>query len=1110
MPCPRCQRETPTDAEFCPACGSQLVVGCATCGTANAPDHNYCKKCGRPLPAAGGGRQDAEKFASPRAYTPKHLADKILTSRSALEGERKQVTVLFADVSGFTGLSERLDPEEVHRLMTQAFELMLAEVHRYEGTVNQFLGDGIMALFGAPIGHEDHAERAVHAALGIRRALDGFPGEARPGITLAVRQGLNTGLVVVGSIGNDLRMDYTAVGDTTNVAARLQQAAEPGRIVISDATHRLVGGYVNARALGRLSLKGKAEPIGAWEVISRRASRTRLEVKAEQGLTPFVGREEECRTLFEGFEKARTGHGHIVFVTGEPGIGKSRLLFEFRRRLGEDCTWLEGHCASFGRSIAFHPLIDLLKRNFRIEDGDGEDTIVRKIERGVLLLGEDLRPTLPYFHSLLSVDPGDHAVRTMDPRQRRGEIFNALRMLMHRASEIRPQVLVLEDLHRMDKATEEYLVFAAGSVPASRVLCVLTYRTGYAHPLGDQSYYARLGLGTLSTDDSAQMANALLGTDSLPEELKSLIMAKTEGNPFFVEEVIKSLRELEVIREVGGRYELVKRLDEITVPDTIQDVITARVDRLDEWSKKTLQTAAVIGREFSLAILQQIMQVEEGLQAQLDELKRLEFIYEKRFFPDPVYTFGHSLTQEVAYEGLLVQRRQELHGIIARVIETSYGDRLPEQYPVLAYHYSRAHDATKAVEYLVKAGDRAVALYANTDALGYYGEALGQLEKQPPSTHQAEQRIDIVMRLCGVSGSSVDFERDLRNLSDALRLAKEIGDRRRESRVLYWTGRTHYLTGRPASGTEYAEQALALADELGDDSLAAMPVNLLGRAYFLQSEFEKNVRMLGRSAALFERDGNRIEEATARGGLGWSLAVIGQFDRALEEADRGVALAEEIGHLPTEAACRMYRACARFPRGHWREAIEDARRSLSIGERIGDAFRVYLTSGFLGGFLVMSGELAEGRALLEQAVHASERLRTKQGLGSFRVFLAEAGLARSDMAEADRQCREAIAVASGQSDRWCEAWARRVLGEAFCYGDPPRLEEAEHEILEAIRIQREVGALPDLARSVLRHGRILGVRGERERAREAVADATRMFLAMGMTWDLARAGIPAT
>jgi class 3 adenylate cyclase/tetratricopeptide (TPR) repeat protein len=1046
-------------------------------------------------------------FASPQSYTPKHLAEKILTSKSALEGERKQVTVLFVDVSGFTALSDALDPEDVHRLMTRAFELMLGEVHRYEGTVNQFLGDGIMALFGAPIAHEDHAERAVHAAFGIRRALEEYQDVVHSGkrIAVQVRQGVNTGLVVVGSIGNDLRMDYTAVGDTTNVAARLQQVADPGRIVISEATYRLAKGYFHARPLGEVPLKGKAAPVRAWEVVAARARRTRLEVNAERGLTPLVGREHEIRVLFECFEKAKAGHGQIVFLVGEPGVGKSRLLFEFQRRLGEDFTWLEGHSVSFGRSVTFHPLVDLLKRNFRIEDGDLEETIAKKIEQSVLLLGEDLRPILPYLRSLLSVDPGDPVVQSMDPRQRRGEIFSALRRLTSRAAEVRPQVLVFEDLHWMDKATEEYLVFAADSVPASRVLSILTYRTGYVHPLGERTYHTRMVLNALSTDDSLQMAKAILTTETLPEELKTVIIAKAEGNPFFVEEVVKTLREAGVIQPVGGRYAMVKRPDEVAVPDTIQDVIMARIDRLDDPSKKTLQTAAVIGRHFGLALLQQTLQIEEGIQPELDQLKRLELIYEKRFFPDVEYAFRHSLTQDVAYESLLIHRRQKLHGLIARLIEKTYSEPLVEQYPVLAYHYGRSDQVEKAIEYLAKAGDRAVRLFANADALGYYGEALARVERQAPSARRTEQWIDIVMRFSGVSGSSADFERDLRNLSDALRLAESIGDRVRQSQVLYWLGRTHYLIGRMAPGIEYAEAALALADELGNDSLAAMPVNLLGRLYFARADFRKNVRMLERSASLFERLGNRVELATAHGGLGWSLAMIGQFTRAFQEAELGVAIVEEIGHLPTEAACYMYRGCARWARGEWPEAIKDMRRSLSLAEHMGDLFRAHLTTGLLGGLLVMAGEHDSGTAMLELALQGAERLGTKSALKYFWVFLAEASLAGRETGETIRRARQAIALATEQSDPWSESWARRVLGEALCQGEPPNLAEAERELLEAIRIQREIGTTPDLARSVLAYGRLLQRRGERERAQDSIAQAVSMFEEMGMTWDLARA-----
>jgi class 3 adenylate cyclase/ribosomal protein L40E len=542
VPCSRCQHENPPQAKFCLECGAKLALTCSNCGTELPPEARYCLHCGQAVSAG----LVASRFSSPESYTPKHLAEKILSSKSALEGERKQVSVLFVDVAGSTSLSERLDPEDMHGLINRAVELMLAEVHRYEGTVNHFLGDGIMALFGAPIAHEDHAQRAVHAALGIKKALGvyGDELERRRGINFHVRQGINTGLVVVGKIGSDLRMDYTAIGDTTNVAARLQQAGAPGHITISEVTHRLVSGYFHTRSLGELALKGKAEPIQAWEVISARVARTRLEVEAERGLTRFVGRERELRLLFECFEKAKAGHGQLVFVAGEPGIGKSRLLLEFRRRLADEATWVEGRAMSFGRSIAFHPLIDLLKRNFRIEEADNEGTIIKKIEASVLRLGEDLRPIIPYLCYLLSVDPRDPAVLSMDPQLRRGEIFDALRRMAVRAAEIHPQVVVYEDVHWMDQATEESLLFAADSIPNSRILEILSYRPGYHHPLGERSYHTRIALDTLSTADSAEMTKAILATEQLPEELHTLIIRKAEGNPFFVEEVVKSVHEV--------------------------------------------------------------------------------------------------------------------------------------------------------------------------------------------------------------------------------------------------------------------------------------------------------------------------------------------------------------------------------------------------------------------------------------------------------------------------------------------------------------------------------------------------------------------------------------
>ena len=466
MQCPWCRQANPDQARFCMKCGAGLALACAGCGAELPSGAAFCVACGRALvttPPAQGARP-------PEAYTPRHLAERILASRSAIEGERKQVTVLFVDVSGFTSLSARLDPEDVHGLMSRAFEAMLAEVHRYEGTVNQFLGDGIMALFGAPIAHEDHARRAVLAALGIEGALKRYREELErhQGIGFQVRQGLNTGLVVVGSIGNDLRMDYTAIGDTTNVAARLQQTAQPGTIVIGETTHRLTAGFFHMRSLGELRLKGKAEPVPAWQVMAAREARSRLDIEAERGLTTFVGRDGEMAALRDAFEKAQAGQGQVVFLVGEPGIGKSRLVYELRRDIGTRAGWTEGRCLAFGRSIAFHPLVDLVRRKFGMEDADDEHATIVKIEGAVLASGDDLRPVLPYVRFLLGIDPGDPAVSDMDPQERRGELFHALRRLVLREAERLPQVIVFEDIHWADRATEDYLALLVDSLPASR------------------------------------------------------------------------------------------------------------------------------------------------------------------------------------------------------------------------------------------------------------------------------------------------------------------------------------------------------------------------------------------------------------------------------------------------------------------------------------------------------------------------------------------------------------------------------------------------------------------------------------------------------------------
>ena len=936
---------------------------------------------------------------TPLTYTPPYLAEKILTSRSALEGERKQVTVLFVDVSGFTSLSERLDPEEVHSLMNRAFELMLAEVHRYEGTVNQFLGDGIMALFGAPIAHEAHAQRAVHAALGIRQALEGYQAElqSQQGISFQVRQGLNTGLVVVGSIGNDLRMDYTAVGDTTNVAARLQAAADPGRVLIAEATHRLVAGYFHTRSLGELTLKGKVEPVGTWEVISARIARTRLEVEAERGLTPFVGRERELQLLFECFEQTKVGHGQVVFITGEPGVGKSRLLLEFRRRLGDEATWIEGRSMSFVRSMVFHPLIDLLRRNFRLEESDTEEMIVLKVERSVLRLGEDLRPILPYLRYLLSVDPGDTTVLAMDSQQRRGEIFDALRRLTLRASEVRPQVTVFEDAHWMDQATEEYLLLTADSIPTSRVLRILTYRPGYIHPFGERTYHTRIALNTLSTAHSVEMAHALLATATLPDALKALIVRKAEGNPFFVEEVVKSLLEVGALRRAGDSYTLAKPIDEIFVPDTIQDVIMARIDRLQEAPKRTLQFASVIGREFTHRLLERIADIQVRTEELLQELKIIELIYEKSAFPELAYMFKHALTHEVAYNSLLVQRRKELHRLIGLAIEELYTDRLAEHYEVLAYHFSKGEEWGKALEYLRKAAEKAAQSFAIREAVALYDEAmeavghLGQaVDAQTLMTiHQAKADLYFVLS---------DFERSRAEGERLLTLARQAQDRVREGAALvkmaYASRWAHDFDRALAS----ARQAITVGEEADAKSALAGGLFITGLIHASTGRLDQAKDEYNRTLAVSRASGDILHQSLSLVYAGLLRNWAGEYNEAIGFETEALRTAREH-NLPVPLLNSLFiYGLVLTGKGDYDGALAAFEEGVALAEKTGSEILHHrLLNGF-GWLHLELGDLDRSVDLNHRGAEGARRRGDHETIANAELNLGDVFLAQGDLA----------------------------------------------------------------------------------------------------------------
>ena len=613
------------------------------------------------------------KFASPDAYTPKHLAEKILTSKSALEGERKQVTVLFADMKGSMELLADRDPEEARKFLDPVIEHMMEAVHRYEGTVNKVMGDGIMALFGAPLAHEDHAVRACYAALRMQESVRRHAAEVRrtEGVSIHIRIGLNSGEVVMRSIGNDLQMDYSAIGQTVHLASRLEQMATPGTTMLAADSLRLAEGYVQVKPIGPVHVKGMAEPVEVYELAGAGAARTRLQAAATRGLTRFVGRDAEIETLRQALEHARAGHGQVVAVVGEPGVGKSRLFYEFTHsHRAIDWLIVESGSVSYGKATPYLPLIDLLKAYFKIQDRDNQREIREKVTGKLLTLDEALKSTLPALLTLLDVPVDDDAWQGLDPAERRRRTLEAVKRILLRESQVQPLLMVFEDLHWIDSETQAFLDNLIESVPTARFLLLVNYRPEYQHGWGSKTYYSQIRIDPLPPESAMEVLAALLGDDRALLPLKDTLIARTEGTPFFLEESVRTLVEMDVLAGERGNYRLAKPIESIQVPASVQAVLAARIDRLTLEAKQLLQCASVIGKDFPFVLLQGVAELsEENLKRELGHLQAAEFIYETRLFPDLEYTFKHALTHEVAYGSLLQDRRRALHARIVEAIE---------------------------------------------------------------------------------------------------------------------------------------------------------------------------------------------------------------------------------------------------------------------------------------------------------------------------------------------------------------------------------------------------------------------------------------------------------
>ena len=1114
--CPSCQHANPTRAKFCARCGVRLPPQCPNCGSQNPLESAFCIECGQPLdqlvqtppqpPAAPQPVEDMTRQLV--SYTPRHLVEKVLTSRSALEGERKQVTVLFGDIADSSGLAQRSDPEVMHQLMDQVLRLMAEAVHRYEGTVNQYLGDGLMALFGAPVALEDHAFRAVQAALAIQETIRGYSAQFRHdhGVEILLRLGLNTGLVVVGRIGDDLRMDYTAMGNTTHLAARLQTLAEPGTILITEATHRLVEAYIRSEALGPVEVRGQHEPVMVYKMTGRRRWRSRLEISAERGLAALVGRQRELALLHDCLARVEAGREQVVGIVGEAGLGKSRLLYEFHTSLERGrVTWLESQCLAHAQVTPYLPFLEILRTNFQIEEGDNPLQVQEKLRQGVHQLDPSVAGSLPFLEALFGLPGADDALRHLDPKDRRRQTFEAMRALAIAGSQQRPHVLVCENLHWIDQSSEDCLAVLVESLAGMPVLVLTTHRPGYVVRWADKTYYTQIALALLTEAETEAMVATLLGSHDIPLSLLRLIQEKAGGNPLFIEEVIHALEERGLLVRQNDGFQWTGAA-EMEFPDTIQDIMRARIDRLEEPVKRMAQTAAVIGREFGLRLLARLSDMAAKVQHSIETLKHLELIHEKCFLPELEYRFKHAVIQDVAYQSLLVQRRRELHGAIGQAIEDLYADRLEEQAAILAYHYARSAYQDKAIAYALLAGDQAARLYANAEATTYYEQALTMARVLPvsPETQRVRWQIDATLKLAAVGGGQ-DLERDRGNLEQAQPLAETLHDDPRLARVLYWLGRIPYARGDMQTAIVYARQSLEIADRLDDDTLVALPTNLMGRVYFLLSDYVNASQLLARSTEQMHRLGNTTEEATAAGFAGVAFGFLGQFDQALAYADHGLRLAQELQNPFAEAAAYQYRGNVHDQRGAWAQAIADFEEARRIAERAGDRFRVYLVKFFEGRAHTMAGNTGQGRVLLEESIALSAQLGTTFMLAWAKAFLAMCHLALGVREAVLPLCHEAIPLAEERGEKFANALAHRTLAEALfalASADP---QDAERAIVEAIRIQQETGNNPELARTYVSYARLLQGQGEGDKAKAYLTQAISMFQQMDMAWDLTQA-----
>jgi class 3 adenylate cyclase/tetratricopeptide (TPR) repeat protein len=1124
MKCPKCQFENREEALFCGECGHKFEVACPNCGGTVRARSKFCDLCGHDLSLTSEPAPELkdlsfdEKLGKIQRYLPKGLTEKILAQRNRIEGERKQVTVMFCDMEGFTRLTESLGPEEAYGIMDQVYEILIHKVHDYEGTVNEMTGDGIMALFGAPIALEDAPQRAIRSAIAIHREMARFSDKIKKEIEgipspFKMRIGIHTGPVVVGTLGNDLRVEFKAVGDTVNLASRMEGLADPGSTYVSEATFRLSEGFFRFEALGKRQIKGKTESIPVYRVIAASTRRTRFDVSAERGLTAFVGRERELELLLDGFERAKGGRGQAFSIMAEAGVGKSRLLYEFRKAVAnEDVTFLEGKCLSYSQGAAYHPIIDVLKSDFDISEEDADYQIKQKVGKRLKALETNDISTLPYLLDLLSVKDSAIDGIPLSPEARKERIYAAFHRIVLKGSEIRPLIIAIEDLHWSDKSSEEFLRRILDGISGARVFLIFTYRPEFVLTWGGKSYHSQVNLSRLSNRESLTMVNHLLGGQNIENALEEFILEKTEGIPFFIEEFIKSLRDLQIIEREDNTYRIAKDIQIVTIPSTIQDVIMARVDSLPEKAKLILQTGAVVGREFSHDLINRLAELpEQELLSYFAALKDSELLYERGLYPQSTYIFKHAFTQEVVYGSLLVRKRKDLHGKIAGIIEDLYANRIEESYETLAYHYSKSDNTTKAYEYMKLSGQKASRNFSTWEAFRFYKDAFQILIREQETEENLKEQLELLCLICGPMRPMGYPEDSLQMLQTGERLSKEIGDEK--DVALFRSKLGYYFTskeGKPLLGIEYSEKSFQVAQRMGDIELLARVAYDLFPSYIISGQFSKILEIAPDLIALIERRGKERESfGTAENVYsylnvlyGWSMGWCGNFSQGSSFLEKGFRIAAEIDHKGSLGINEMIFGWFYNGKGEGDIAVKHLQNALRYAEEVNFVVLLAVVRAGLGWGYHLLGEQEKARMHAEKGIKIQNDAGVLYHLSRSYFVLSMAHFASGDFRNARISAEKAIELSQNCDEKHFEAisriWLSRILGR----DKKSEVSEVTQHIFEGIKILNELSLKPFSAQGYLFLGELYGNRGQPDEAFKNLKKAEGMFQEMGMDYWL--------